>query len=193
MLGDRERDLLLFEEMVDRHVDVVFHVARAWSGNAQEAEDLTQTAFVKAWLAFGRFEAGTNFKAWILTILRNAYLDLKRSQASRPVTLPLDQLLPEQEPEEPAPPPRAIDIENKEVFYDVFGDEIAKLLRQMPAEFQLPVLLCDVEGLSYREVAEVLDLPIGTVQSRIHRGRARLADSLRSYAGKVGFSRERKR
>jgi RNA polymerase sigma-70 factor (ECF subfamily) len=148
---------------------------------------------VKAWLSFDQFQAGTNFKAWVLKIVRNAFLDLKRSQASGPQIISLDQLSPQQEPEEPLLPPQALDIERREVFYDVFGDEIARLLRQMPDQYQLPVLLCDVEGLSYREVAEVLDLPMGTVQSRIHRGRAMLANSLRSYAEKIGFLKGRER
>jgi RNA polymerase sigma-70 factor (ECF subfamily) len=190
--SNRERNLFLFEDLVDRHVDLVFHAARAWSGNTQDAKELTQTAFIKAWLAFDRFEVGTNFKAWVLKILRNAFLDLKRSEASGPDTVPLEDLPSDQEPEDGQSPPRAMDLDNKGVFYDVFGDEVARLLRQMPGDFQLPVLLCDVEGLSYREIAEVLDLPMGTVQSRIHRGRAILADSLRTYAGKVGFLRERR-
>ncbi len=186
-----ERDSL-FEDLVVRHVDVVFQVAAAWCKDREEAEDLTQVAFGKAYRAFDRFEAGTNFKAWILKILHNAFLDSMRSIASRPEIVPLHLLRPGEEPEELVPPPRAVDLENKKVFYDLFGDEITRLMHQLPKEFQLAVVLCDVEGLSYQEIAEVLDCPVGTVRSRIHRGRAVLQDLLRDYAQKTGYLREAK-
>lgn len=192
MPGAREREVLLFEDLVARHVDLVYHVALAWSGDPGEAEDLVQEAFLKAWRSFGRFKAGTNFKAWVLKILRNAFLDRRRSRASHPHSVPLDGVSPEIEPEVPVPPPRAIDLESREIFYDVFGDQVAKLLRRMPADFQVAVLLCDVEGLTYPEIADVLGLPLGTVRSRIHRGRALLSEHLREYARQVGYLRERK-
>lgn len=192
MPGEPERDLVGFEELVHRHVDMVFHVACTWANNPEEAEELTQIAFIKAWRAFDRFRVGTNFKAWILKILRNVFLDRKRAARTAARTVSLDQLSPGTEPEEPVREPQAIDLESKEIFYDVFGDEIAGFVRGIPAEFQLAVLLCDVEGLNYREIAEVLDFPIGTVRSRIHRGRALLADQVREYAKQVGYLRERK-
>lgn len=187
----RERDLF-FEDLVVRHVDVVFQVAVAWCKNREEAEDLTQVAFIKAFRAFDRFEAGTNFKAWILKILRNAFLDSIRSNASGPEIVALHRLRPDEEPAEPVPAPRTVDLDNKEVFYDLFGDEITRLMHQLPKEFQLAVVLCDVEGLSYQEIAEVLECPVGTVRSRIHRGRAMLQDLLRNYAQKIGYLREAK-
>lgn len=189
MRGCRERDLF-FEDLVGRHVDMVFGVAIGWCKDREEAEDLTQVAFIKAYHAFDRFEAGTNFKAWILKILRNAFLDSIRSNASGPEIVALHRLRPDEEPEEPAAPPRAVDLENKEVFYDLFGDEISRLMHKLPREFQLAVVLCDVEGLTYQEIAEVLDCPAGTVRSRIHRGRAMLQDLLRDYAKKIGYLRE---
>jgi len=186
--GDLERDVLLFEELVDRHVDLVYHMARAWSGNAADADELTQTAFIKAWRAFDRFKAGTNFKAWVLKILRNAFIDHRRAQSSGVSTSSLDQIAPDDEPQQQPPPPRVIDLESKEVFYDVFADEIARLLRQMPVTFQLPVLLCDVEGLSYREVAEVLGVALGTVMSRLYRARSLLSKELGELAAEHGIN-----
>lgn len=190
MPGDRGRDLLLFEDLVGRHVDLVYHVALSWTGDPGEAEDVTQVACIKAWRAFDRFEAGTNFKAWILKILRNAFIDARRAAGRRPESCSLDDLAGE-EPAAAAPPPRVIDIDTKEVFYDLFGDEIARLLRRLPPEFEVAVLLCDVEDLSYAEIAEVLEVPIGTVRSRIHRGRAMLSDLLRDYARGLGYLQER--
>lgn len=181
---------LLFEELMQRHVDVVFHVARSFTGDEREAEALTQTTFVKAYRAFSRFRVGTNFKAWVLAILRNAYLDERRRRAREPRSVPLERLPREAEPEASPPQPGAIDIESREIFYDVFGDEVARLLRGLPEVYQLPVLLVDVEGLSYEEVAEVLGCPKGTVRSRLHRGRALLEGALAGYARKLGYLRE---
>ncbi len=189
MSASRE-SLLLFEQLMERHMDIVFHVARAWSGDSQEAEDLTQIAFLKAFKAFHRFQIGTNFKAWILGILRNSFIDAKRKQKRRPGTVSLQALSPLQEPEASAVPIEAVNLESREVFYDLFGDEVARLLRQIPDDFRMAVLLSDVEGLSYQEIAEVLDCPIGTVRSRIHRGRALLQKRLRDYARKAGYLRE---
>lgn len=182
---------LLFEGLVERHIDLVFRVAMAWCRSAAEAEDLTQTAFLKAYRAFDRFAPGTNFKAWVLRILRNAYVDTLRVSSAAPVTHSLQRAEAAEHLEAPVPAPVAIDFENKEIFYEVFGDEIARLLRELPSDHQLAVLLFDVEGLSYAEIADVLGCPVGTVRSRIHRGRARLGVLLRSYAAQVGYLRER--
>lgn len=184
----RDRDLL-FEDLVVRHVDMVFRVATAWCKDPEEARELTQVAFIKAYRAFGRFEPETNFKAWILKILRNAFLDSIRSKASGPEIVSLDRLRPDEEPEQPVPPPTAVNLDSKEVFYDLFGDEIARLMQKLPKEFQLAVLFHDVEGLTYQEIAEVLDCPVGTIRSRIHRGRAMLQDLLRNYAREIGYLR----
>lgn len=186
----KARDSLIFEELVARHTDLVFHVALSWCGDAQEAEDLTQTAFLKAFRAFHRFQVGTNFKAWILGILRNAFIDSRRSSKRKPATVSYQALTASQEPEAAEPSVETVDLENKEIFYDLFGDEVARLLRRLPTEFRLAVLLSDVEGLSYQEIAEVLDCPVGTVRSRIHRGRVLLQESLREYARGVGYLKE---
>lgn len=190
MQNERERTLLLFEDLVARHTDLVFHVACSWAGDAGQAEELTQTGFIKAWNAFDQFKPGTNFKAWILKILRNAFIDHQRSLARRPSPLSIGDIPPDWEPVVKPPPPETIDFENREIFYDLFGDEIARLLRKLPQEFQLAVLLCDVEGLAYQEIADVLVLPMGTVRSRIHRGRALLSELLQDYAKKLGYIRE---
>jgi RNA polymerase sigma-70 factor (ECF subfamily) len=189
--GAREREVLLFEDLVARHVDLAHHVALAWTRDAAAADDLTQEAFMKAWRAFGSFRAGTNFKAWILAILRNAFLDRQRALAARPDRVPMGAITTAEEPEAPIPAPRAIDIENREIFYDVFGDQVARLLHRMPSEYQVAVLLCDVEGMTYPEIAGALGVPVGTVRSRIHRGRALLSEHLRDYARQVGYLKER--
>jgi RNA polymerase sigma-70 factor (ECF subfamily) len=185
-----QRDLL-FEELVERHSDVVYHVARAWCRDPNDAEDLMQSAFLKAYRAFARFEPGTNFKAWVLRIMRNTHVDRMRASTAAPRASSLDSDAAALAIEAPAPAPAAIDLDNRQIFYEVFGDEIGRLLRQLPADLRLAVLLCDVEGLTYAEIADVLGCPVGTVRSRIHRGRARLGHLLEEYAAQVGYLKER--
>jgi RNA polymerase sigma-70 factor (ECF subfamily) len=181
---------LLFEELVQRHVDLVYQMARTWTGDAIEAEDLTQEAFLRAHNAFERFEAGTNFKAWVLTILKNLIRDRHRASGRRPDEVSWDVVPAVAEPEIRESAPRALDLESKEVFFDLFDDEVTRVLRALPDGIRLALLLGDVEGLSYSEIAEVLDVPVGTVRSRIHRGRAALADRLHDFARSAGYLRE---
>ncbi len=192
MKDNCEHTLLLFEDLINRHTDLVFHVARSWTGDVGQAEELTQLTFIKAWKAFHQFQTNTNFKAWVLKILRNTFIDRKRAQKKDREIFSLENLSREQEPEAEVPPPQSIDFENREIFYDLFGDEIARLLKKIPEDFQLAVLLCDVEGLTYPEIADVLHLPVGTVRSRIHRGRAMLSELLQDHAKNIGYIREKK-
>lgn len=182
-----------FEQLVTRHLDLVYHVALAWVRDPGEAADVTQMACIKAWQGFAGFRSGTNFKAWILTILRHAIVDRQRAAARAPGQVPLDRLGPGDEPAAPEAGGAAVDVERLAIAPDAFGDEIAAMLDALPREQQLAVLLCDVEGLSYQDVAEALGVPIGTARSRIHRGRARLAAGLRDYAQRLGYGGEHSR
>ena len=172
-----------------RHLGIVHHVARAWVADPCLAEDLVQGAFLRAHRIFDRFELGTNFKGWILKILRYEYLDRARKAGRQPAVAFLDDL-PESAavaPDDPAP--RSLDLDSREVFYDLFGDEIAGLLRRLPERARLVVLLSDVEGLSYREIAEAVGCPVGTVRSTLHRTRLLLQELLSDYARQTGFLR----
>lgn len=103
--------------------------------------------------------------------------------------LSLDSLQVDKEAPDP-PPPQIVNFENKEIFYDLFGVELVRLLKKLPVELQVAILLCDVEGLTYQEIADVLSCPVGTIRSRIHRGRSRLQTLLRAYAGEIGYLKE---
>lgn len=175
-----------FEELMNDHLSLVHHVALAWTRDPAEAEELTQRAFVRAFKIFDRFEPGTHFKAWVLRILRYAYLDWRRRRGRR-TALSLEDLGPTAEPAAAdASPAPVVDLSSHAIDYDQFGDEIARSLRGLPESQRLVLLLADVEGLRYREIADSLGIPIGTVRSSLHRARERLHRELADHARRSG-------
>lgn len=184
-----ERDLL-FGATALVHLPSVYRLALAFGGGESLAEDLTQETFVRAYERFGSFRPGTNCRAWLLTILRHLAADRHRAASRQP---PLEEEFAEEDLERPVvadPPPP--EIENEEAFLELFGDEVTRMLRAIPRDGRLALLLADVEGLAYADIAGVLACPVGTVRSRIHRARAFLRERLREYARSLGYLRERR-
>lgn len=178
-----QRDLL-FEAVALDHLSSVWRVALALGGSEAEAEDLTQETYLRAYERFRTFRPGTNCRAWLLTILRHLAADRYRSAPREAALEEPDSL--EDRPAAASPPA----IENEEAFLDLFGDEVNAFLRRLSGEGRTALLLCDVEGLSYAEIAHVLDCPVGTVRSRIHRARAFLRERLAAYARSLGYLKE---
>jgi RNA polymerase sigma-70 factor (ECF subfamily) len=183
--GDRTRE---FEEVALVHLDVLYRTALRLTHHRAEAEDLVQEACLRAYRSFDRFNPGTNCRAWLLAILRNAFLNRVR-QARREVlegaatpweataSAFSDPGLAENNPEE-------------EFVQTVLHGDVDRALGALPLPFREAVTLADLEGLSYKEVAEVLGCPIGTVMSRLSRGRALLRQSLRRLAREHGYVQE---
>ncbi len=172
------------------HLPSVYRIALTLAGGESEAEDLVQETFVRAYGNFASFRAGTNCRAWLLTIVRNLAADRYRAARRESAQVPIEEALDgESEPRAEPPPP---EIENEEAFLELFGDEVNRMLRSMPREWRLALLLCDVEGFSYADIADVLGCPVGTVRSRIHRARDLLRERLRDYARSLGYLRERR-
>ncbi|MFN8139662.1 MAG: sigma-70 family RNA polymerase sigma factor [Fimbriimonadales bacterium] len=161
----------------------VFSTALRLTRNREEAEDLTQEAMVRAYEAYDRFD-GRNLKAWMLRILTNLYINRYRKQKREPGQESLDA--------EPGIEPVAATDGNPsaELFDELLGEQVEEALSQLPDEYRVSVLLCDVEGMSYEEIAESLGIPIGTVRSRLARGRAMLRSRLAKYALKEGMISE---
>ena len=153
----------------------LYNLAMWLTRNSADAEDLVQETFLKALRGFKSFENGTNFKAWIFRILRNTWLTSRTGLAARN-TFPLD---PELDAE--LYPEAAIDRQTPELNFLALSDRAAlhTALEQLPPPLLEVILLCDVEEMKYREIASVLDVPIGTVMSRIARGRAALRTALK--------------
>ena len=178
--GHRRRE---FERLARRHQREVYNAARRLTNNAVDAEDLAQEALIKAYVSFDQFELGTNFRAWMLKIVTTTHISRCRKQSRQPQTITWEPQGGETRPPRPwhkstDPTPEAI------IVHQQLDEPVEEALAQVPEEFRGAIILCDMFGLSYREVAEVLKVPLGTVRSRICRGRRLLSEYLREYAQK---------
>ncbi|MEM9519549.1 MAG: sigma-70 family RNA polymerase sigma factor [Actinomycetota bacterium] len=165
-------------------MDGLYSAAMRMTRNASDAEDLVQETFLKAYRAYERFEAGTNLKAWMYRILTNSYINEYRKKQRRPDETDLDDvedlyLYRRLGGAESATLSRSAEDELMELFGE---DEVKVALEDLPEHYRLPILLADVEGFAYKEIAEILDVPIGTVMSRLHRGRKQLQKRLYAFA-----------
>lgn len=171
-----------FEAVALAHMDSLYRYALHMSRNETDAEDLVQDTYLKAYRFFDRFEPGTNCKAWLLTILRNTFINTVRRDKRRRQTVSLSKM------EESGMELLADDDPEDEVFGDVLDDDVTAAMNELPDEFRTAVLLADMQGLSYKEVADRMDCPLGTVMSRLHRGRRLLRERLGDYVAKYGYA-----
>ena len=172
-----------FEDEALIHLDALFGLAlRLSGGDEPRAEDLVQETMLKAYRAWDRFEAGTNCRAWLMTILRNTFINQFRKQKSRPVPVEFDQLA-----ERPSSDALYEADPEGRIFDHIIDDQVIAAIDELPAEFRVAVVLSDLEGLSYQEVAELMDIPVGTVKSRLFRARKRLQGRLYEYAVEMGY------
>jgi len=169
----RAGDVQAFNLLVEQYQRLVFNVALRMMGNVEAAEDASQDAFLSAYKAMGNFRGGS-FKAWILRITTNSCRD-KMRVARRARVISLDTMLLEPESD-----PEASDIESPEDYAlrRELGKFIDEGLTHLPEDQRLAIILCDIQGFSYEEVAQVMDSSLGTVKSRLNRGRTRLRDFL---------------
>ncbi|WP_217702431.1 RNA polymerase sigma factor SigE [Nocardioides guangzhouensis] len=165
-----------WEEIVAQHSDRVYRLAYRLTGNAADAEDLTQDVFVRVFRSLSTYTPGT-FEGWLHRITTNLFLD----QARRKQRIRFDALSDER-----AARLTSDTTPHGHVDDRMFDDDVERALAQLPPDFRAAVVLCDIEGLSYEEIAEILDAKLGTVRSRIHRGRAMLRKELAHRAPSEG-------
>lgn len=173
-----------FHDEAMPHARALYGAAMRLVRSPDDASDLVQETMFKAWRAFDSFESGTNCKAWLFRILTNTFINSYRSKKRRPDETELDEvedfyLYRRMGGLEAARASRSAEDELMDWFSD---DEVQAAIDSLPESYRLAVLLSDVEGLSYKEIAEDLDIPIGTVMSRLHRGRKALQKQLHDYA-----------
>jgi RNA polymerase sigma-70 factor (ECF subfamily) len=170
-----------FDDEVLPHLDLLYRVALRLSGDPAQAEDLVQDAVLKALRAWSSFRPGSNVRAWLVTILRNEFINGWRKTRRAPQQVDGDSLPEPADPHDPDPEGR--------FFAELVDEEVTAALDAPPEEFRDVVVLSDLEGLPYAEVAEALAIPVGTVKSRLFRGRRILQGLLRRYALEAGVIR----
>ncbi len=171
------------------YLDALFSAAMRMTRNAAEAEDLVQETYLKAYRGYGSFQEGTNLKAWLYRILTNTFINSYRAKKRRPEESDLDDvedlyLYRRLGALEAAQAGRSAEEEVLESFTD---DEVKSAIESLPDQFRLAVILSDVEGFSYKEIAGIMDVPIGTVMSRLHRGRKALQKALFEFGAERGL------
>ncbi|TDT15167.1 RNA polymerase ECF family sigma subunit [Ilumatobacter fluminis] len=183
-------DQSTFADQAMEYAPQLYSAALRMTRNQADAEDLVQEAYLRGFRSFHTFQEGTNLRAWLFRILTNAYINRYRAKQRRPQEsdladvedLYLYRRLGSMET-------AAASMSAEEQFLDIFtDDEVKQALEDLPENFRLPVLLADVEGFAYKEIAEMLDIPIGTVMSRLHRGRKAMQRALYDYAEARGLT-----
>jgi RNA polymerase sigma-70 factor, ECF subfamily len=164
------------------HLDALYRVALRLTGNPADADDLVQETMLKAYRAWHQYQQGTNAKGWLLTILRHAFINEYRRRTRHPATVDIDAIEPfavfdEVQEEDP----------QGHFFDQIVDDEVLRAIDELPEQFREAVVLSDVEGMSYEEVARILEVPIGTVKSRLFRARRLLQGKLYAYAVEMGY------
>lgn len=172
-----------FNQRLLEELNTLYRTARFLTGDAALAEDIVQEVSLKAIQGQSSFRQNAAFRPWIFTILRNTLTDHYRRQNSRPTTVSLET------DEAPEPAARGNDLPDSSIFDYVLDEEIEQALLDLPEQMRLAVLLADVEEFSYKEIAQILDWPLGSVMSRLHRGRHKLRRRLLDYAKKRGYGR----
>ncbi|HKK07967.1 MAG TPA: sigma-70 family RNA polymerase sigma factor [Gemmatimonadota bacterium] len=158
---------------------------RLTGGDEARSDDLVQEAVLRAYRAWERYEPGTNCRAWLSRILRNVFINEYRRREARPAPVPYDEAA-----EAPVFPRLSAGEDPEKSFFGGLVDRaVVEAIEALDEEFRVPLVLSDLEGLSYREVAEALDVPVGTVKSRLHRARRRLQNRLYEYAREMGYVR----
>lgn len=175
-----------FNEEMLPHLDALYNFALRLAAEPNDAEDLVQDTIVKAYRFFSSYEKGTNAKAWLFRILKNSYINNYRKQSKRPSEVDFDEVSSFYESIR-AERTETSDLEEK-MFSELIDDDLTRALNRLPEDFRTVVLLCDVESFTYEEIANMLDVPIGTIRSRLHRGRNLLKVELMDYARKRGFT-----
>lgn len=179
--SDTRRESFEREGLV--HMDDLHGLAlRLTGGDEARSEDLVQTTYLRAWRRWDRYEAGTNCRAWLMTILRNTFINEYHARGRRPTSVDYDDVK-----ERSVFEGLGVDDPEARFFENLVDDRITRAIEDLPEEFRLPLVLSDLEGLSYPEIAETLELPLGTVKSRLFRARRRLQGELYDYAKEAGI------
>ncbi|MBP8249342.1 MAG: sigma-70 family RNA polymerase sigma factor [Chitinophagales bacterium] len=187
-LSKSSKDRIFNKEFLPQ-MDALYNFAFHLTLDEDDANDLVQETFLKAYRFIDSYQQGTNAKAWLFKILKNGFINEYRKKTKQPSKVDYDEVASFHDTDDEGHV-EYLDLRH-ELFQGMLGDEVTRALNQLPVDFKTIILLCDIEEFSYEEIAKIIDIPIGTVRSRLHRARNILKEKLREYAQKEGFKEKR--
>lgn len=185
--NDREKEIVFNREFLP-YIDSMYNFAYKLTLDEDDAKDLVQDTYLKAYRFINSFEQGTNAKAWLFKILKNSFINDFRKKTRQPAKVDyqeIENVYNSDDIDENI----TVDLRS-ETVQDLIGDEVTNAINSLGVDFRTVIILCDLEGFTYEEMAKILDIPIGTVRSRLHRARSILKQKLSEYAQKMGYSTE---
>jgi RNA polymerase sigma-70 factor (ECF subfamily) len=182
--SDRDR-MRIFDKEFMPHLTAMYNFAYRLTYDEDEAKDLVQETYMKAYRFIRSFQQGTNAKAWLYRILKNSFINDFRKKSKQPAKVDYQEVENYYNSDE-ADADHTVDMRVESVK-DMMGDEVTIALNALPIDFRTVIILCDLEGFTYEEMAKILDIPIGTVRSRLHRARNLLKEKLSTYAEHMGY------
>ncbi len=192
MSDDKQQHMnsdLIFERELLPQIEALYSFAYHLTYNEEDANDLVQETYLKAFKSIGSYRSGTNAKAWLFKILKNNFINQYRKQSKQPIQVDYEDVVKYQDDED-SQFSSFLDL-REEMFQDMIGDEVTNAINALPVDFRLVILLCDIEGFTYEEISKIIDTPIGTVRSRLHRARNMLKEKLKTYAETLGYKDRR--
>jgi RNA polymerase sigma factor (sigma-70 family) len=182
--SDKEKNAIFDQEFMP-HIDSMYNFGYRLTFDEDDAKDLVQDTYLKAYRFINSFEQGTNAKAWLFRILKNSFINDYRKKSKQPAKIDYQEVETYYNSEDVD---YGITTDLRvDAVKDMLGDEISNALNSLAVDFRTVIILCDLEGFTYEEMAKILDIPIGTVRSRLHRARNLLKEKLRSYAQDMGY------
>ncbi len=177
-----------FEQQAMPYLDQLYGAALRMTRNPADAEDLVQETYLKGFAAFDSFTQGTNLRAWLFRILTNSFINAYRKKQREPFQSGSDDLTDWQLHDAESHTSTGLRSAEMEALDRITDSDVVQAMSNLPEDYRLAVYLADVEGFSYKEIAEIMETPVGTVMSRLHRGRKLLREQLADYAIERGFT-----
>ena len=178
----------LFEKELLPQIDSLYNLAYRLTLDEDDSKDLVQETYFKAYRFIDSYQSGTNARAWLFRILKNSFINEFRKKIKQPQKIDYNEIEANYNRESGDVFDKNIVIDLRiETVQDMIGDEITNALNSLDVDFRTVIILCDLEGFTYDEIAKILDIPIGTVRSRLHRARNILKEILKKYAKKMGY------